>query len=170
MIKTAAGPDQPQTTRRWFHMRLSILIPMVLVAWFASSCFAIRLYRASRQKEAIATIKRLNGGFRYEYEYPGWSEPAVPKWLRQLMGDDFFYAVVVVYLQHTNTKSADMAFMRDLPRLKWLFLHQSKVTDAGLRHLKGSRSLIHIYLHGTLVTDAGADNLHAALATTRIVL
>ena len=47
-------------------------------------------------------------------------------------------------------------------------LNNTKVTDAGLVHLKGLSKLQTLFLQGTKVTDAGVKKLQAALPKCRI--
>jgi hypothetical protein len=42
------------------------------------------------------------------------------------------------------------------------------VTDAGLEHLKGLTSLKYLFLMNTQVTDAGMEDLQAALPKCKI--
>ena len=49
-----------------------------------------------------------------------------------------------------------------------LFLHGTKVSDAGLEHLKGLTQLQQLDLNGTKVTDAGVKKLQQALPNCRI--
>ena len=52
----------------------------------------------------------------------------------------------------------------DLPKerftLTWVSLDETKVSDAGLAHLKELKGLTHLYLKDTLVTDAGLTHLN----------
>ena len=50
-----------------------------------------------------------------------------------------------------------------LSQLRRLDLENTKVTDAGLEHLKGLNQLHALSLYGTRVTEAGANKLRKAL-------
>jgi hypothetical protein len=50
-----------------------------------------------------------------------------------------------------------------------VILRGSKVTDAGLVHLKGLTSLQSLYLQGSKVTAAGVKDLQAALPKCKIL-
>ena len=66
------------------------------------SWFAVRMKRARQQEEAVEEIKKLGGQVQYDYEVqksgnrlPGGGPPG-PAWLRNLLGEYFFAAVVLV--------------------------------------------------------------------------
>jgi hypothetical protein len=50
-----------------------------------------------------------------------------------------------------------------------LYLDDTKVTDAGLKSLAGSKQLEVLTLYRTKVTDRGAANLKKALSELKIV-
>ena len=50
-----------------------------------------------------------------------------------------------------------------LVNLKSLYLNETKVTDAGLVHLKELKKLEVLFLNDTKVTDAGAKELQKSL-------
>jgi hypothetical protein len=52
--------------------------------------------------------------------------------------------------------------------LKDLFLYGTKITDAGLEHLKGLSGLRGLAIWYTKVTDAGVKDLQEALPHCRI--
>jgi hypothetical protein len=52
--------------------------------------------------------------------------------------------------------------------LKTLDLNFTRVTDAGLAHLKGLTNLGEVGLEGTQVTDAGVRDLQQALPSLKI--
>ena len=59
----------------------------------------------------------------------------------------------------TKVTDAGLAHLRKLPRIEGLWLDGTSLTDAGLRHLKDLRTLKELYLGATGVTDAGLANL-----------
>ncbi len=59
----------------------------------------------------------------------------------------------------TKVTDAGVAHLRNLPRIEGLWLDGTGLTDAGLRHLKDLRTLKELYLGATAVTDAGLANL-----------
>ena len=59
----------------------------------------------------------------------------------------------------TKVTDAGVAHLRNLPRIEALWLDGTGLTDAGLRHLKDLRTLKELYLGATGVTNAGLTNL-----------
>ena len=64
-----------------------------------------------------------------------------------------------VNLRRTKVTNAGLVHLKGLPNLQWLSLNQTEVTDAGLVHLKELTKLIHVDLSGTKVSDAGLEHL-----------
>jgi len=95
--------------RRWFQFSLRTLFVLVTVlcVWLA-----VTANRARNQREAVAAIEELGGSVRYEYQNSFGQEPPGPKWLRELVGEEYFVSVVDV------------------------FLHNTKVTDNGVKKLQ----------------------------------
>ena len=55
-----------------------------------------------------------------------------------------------------------------LTQLQWLNLYGTRVTDAGLQHLKGLTRLQSLDLTGSAVTAAGVRDLKKALPKVQI--
>jgi len=71
----------------------------------------------------------------------------------------------VIYLDFSESKVTDagLAHLKQLPTLKSLNLRGTKITDAGLANLKGLRQLQSLNLTATEVKDAGLENLKGLL-------
>jgi Leucine-rich repeat (LRR) protein len=67
--------------------------------------------------------------------------------------------------QVTDAGLLHLAGMRSLTIL---FLEGTQISDAGLAHLKGLSNLQKLYLGNTRVTDAGVADLQKALSDCRI--
>ncbi len=63
------------------------------------------------------------------------------------------------YLSLSLTNVTNLAPLKGMTKLEWLYLGRSNVTDAGLENLKGLPSLRSLVLTGTKVTDAGLEHL-----------
>jgi internalin A len=154
--------DAAQPKRRWYQYSLRSLLIFVTLCAFACSWFAVKMRQARRQREAVAAIRIAGGKVIYDYEDPEASNvvPPGPLWLRNLLGDDFFANVDRVRLNgDTNAMHAALEHLKDLPRLRYLFLDLSSVTDDDLEYLKDLPQLLELDLNHTDVTDAGLEHL-----------
>jgi hypothetical protein len=151
--------------RRWFQYSLRSLMLAMFLASLAMSWVAVGMRRARQQKKVVEDIRGLGGDIRYDYEFdhsghllPRASPPG-PAWLRNLVGEDLFVAVVEVHFYTSRVTDADVEDLKGLRDLKTLVLCRSRVTDAGLEHLKGLAQLEALGLGSTKVTDAGLEHL-----------
>jgi hypothetical protein len=160
-------PEAPARKLRWFQYSLRSLFLLVFLVSIGMSWVAVKIERARRQKEAVEEIKKAGGHVSYDYQFDksgDWlpeARPPGPAWLRNLLGEDFFATVVMVGLFPLNSRVTDagLEHLKGLTQLEWLDLMDTPVTDAGLEHLKGLTQLQELYLGGTKVTDAGLDYL-----------
>ena len=113
---------------------------------------------AEKQVEAVAArLKELNPGFDGEVTH------------RVEDG-------VVTELRFTsepgNGQLADLTPLRgmNLAGLKILHLGETQVSDAGLEHFKGCKSLTHLHLHGMQVSDAGLEHFKGCKSLTQLDL
>jgi hypothetical protein len=179
---------------RWrFQFCIRSLFVLTVAVALPCSWFAVKLQHAKRQREAVGEIETIGRGVAYydwqvdaDFNVLG-SQPPGPKWLRSLLGDDFFQTVnlfrfdlmyfggkatdaevehLVVLsqlrfldLSRTQVTDAGVKHLRGLSELKLLNLEDTKVTDAGLGHLRDLSKLRELYLSGTPVTDAGLEHL-----------
>jgi hypothetical protein len=173
----------PSPKRRWFQFSLRALLVFVLLVSIGMSWFAVKMQRARRQRKAVEEIRKAGGmvGYAHGLDDP-FAEPSVSKWARELLGDDFFFDVVIVSvgrdvgdreashlkalnnlthldLSYTQGTGAGLEHLERLTNLEWLDLRHTQVTDAGLEHLKGLTNLQWLDLIGTQVSDAGLDHL-----------
>ena len=100
---------------------------------------------------------------------PQWQEHARDNLLRKAMAAieklggklvvDEGYDVVIVDLSNTKVTDAGLVHLKGLTKLGILGLNNTKITDAGLVHLKELTSLKKLFLNNTKVTDAGLVHL-----------
>ena len=100
---------------------------------------------------------------------PQWQEHARDNRLRKAMAAieklggklvvDEGYDVVIVDLSATKVTDAGLVHLKGLTKLLLLSLNNTKVTDAGLAHIKGLTNLKRLFLGLTKVTDAGLVHL-----------
>jgi beta-lactamase regulating signal transducer with metallopeptidase domain len=67
--------------------------------------------------------------------------------------------VPLIDLRETKVTDAGLEHLKGFSQLQYLFLGHTDVTDAGLEHLKGLSQLQMLDLSGTKVTDAGLEHL-----------
>src|SRR5262245_39738563 len=165
-IHSAIGPRYPEgmsdtdpvsSEPRCFSIRLPRplwigLAAIVLVVVAVGLRIGTPIYR---QQVAIREIERLNGRVDLRRQ--------APKWLRDILGDDWakpFDEVIVVNLRGMRATDATLGLVSRLTGVESLWLDHTQVTDAGLIHLKEMRSLEKLYLANTRVTDAGLAHLN----------
>ena len=90
-------------------------------------------------------------------------------WLRELLGDDFFFDVDEVSY-HEGFSDEQMTHIAQLTSLESLNLTKTSITDAGLEHVEGLTNLKWISLEGTAVTDAGLVHLKGLTGLDKLVL
>jgi hypothetical protein len=78
------------------------------------------------------------------------------------------HIVVGIVFRDVPIGDAEMAHMKDFPRLMRLTLARTQVTDAGLKHLAACKQLIWLDVSDTFVTPAGTKELQKALPNLRI--
>jgi len=169
------------------------MLVLVFVISAALAWLAIQRDEKRNERRAVVEVEKLGGHAWYDYDLTGGDEPPGPRWLRALLGDDFFVRVegvsltcrnelsdadlvpleALVAIEHlsldrTSVSDAGLPHLRSMRRLKALDLGQTRVTDAGLKWLKALTHLEHLVLKDTLVTAAGIAELQAALPNCKI--
>lgn len=66
---------------------------------------------------------------------------------------------VAYHLADGKIEDAQLASLKNLPKLAQLNVRGKDITDAGLVHIKDSKGLIRLHLERTKVTDAGLEHL-----------
>lgn len=98
------------------------------------------------------------------------TEPSLPRWLRELVGYDFFFDVVAAYTFQDDFGDDEASHLRALTSLTTLRLDDGKISDVGLEHLAGLTSLEELGLCGTQITDAGLEYLFGLRGLTLLDL
>ncbi|MGO8753298.1 MAG: leucine-rich repeat domain-containing protein [Thermoguttaceae bacterium] len=150
--------DTRKPRLRWYQFTLRSLFIVMFLACIGMSWVSVKMRQARKQKELVEEIKKLGGVAGHDDAVGNWILGVSPKWLRNLLGDDFFTTVDnVAYF--TKVGDAGLKPLTGLTELRFLFLQNTKVTDAGLEHLKGLTRLVTLYVGETKVTDAGLEHL-----------
>jgi hypothetical protein len=151
--------------RRRFQFSIRSLLVLTVALAPPCSWLAMEMKKAREPHAAVAAIEELGGVVSYDFQVAdhGMSSTAEApqwKWLRKLLGDDFFNDVIEVGIDETgdrkNVTDDDLECLSALPQLKGLsFGFCPKVTDAGMVHLKGLTKLKSLSLFCSNITDAG---------------
>ena len=180
------APSHNKSTRPWLQFRLRSLLLAILVFCIAMGWF---VKRVRRQQAATARIVGYGGHVNYDYQFDAKGEfrrdsfgnalhglePPGPRWLRDMVGDDYFQTPVKVWLESeegVGFLDGELKVLagpiKSLPRVKSLTLRGSPITDAGLTHLHGMTQLEELDCRGTKITDRGIEALRRALPSCRI--
>ena len=141
-----------------FSIRLLLILTVVVAIPF--SWLAVEMKAAKEQQEAVKEIGKLGGSIEYDWEDDASGVPNAPgpEWLRKLLGDDFFGAVVGDINGREFTDEG-LAHLAGLTRLHWLIFNNTQITDAGLANLAGLTQLQQLSLNDTQITDGGLAHL-----------
>ncbi len=145
-------------------LRFSVRTLLIVLTIF---CVALgwKVERARKQREAVAWVDEMGGSVSYDYEVDGVLKPPGPKWLRNLLGIDYFDDVVGVGFG--TTQVSDVTPLSGLTSLRALDLHSTQVSD--ITPLSGLTSLQALDLHGTQVSEEAVEQLKRALPECTMV-
>jgi hypothetical protein len=133
----------------------------------------------------VAEVERLGGAVLYDWQAdrmygylragPSSAEPSGPRWIRQLIGDDYFGHVVKITLPPRQrvfgmyrlakadvgpeVTDDDLKLVGSISTLEELDLTKAPIGDAGILHLAHLENLRTLHLKETKVTDAGLPAL-----------
>jgi hypothetical protein len=170
------GMSEPTKKPHRPWSRISIRMSMLIVFAIAV-VLGWQVNKAREQRRAVAAVEQYGGWAHYDYEFvngkltPG-RNPWAPRWLRKILGDEFFQTVRLVNLvyddsagkrlDNSNTTACD-DLLRQLSRLdglKELLLTETQTTDAGLAHIGKMTELEALFIwDARSVTDAGIARL-----------
>jgi hypothetical protein len=74
----------------------------------------------------------------------------------------------ITFYENEGLRNDDLALLGEVPHLRELGLGQTRISDAGLRHLYPIKTLRQVWLFDTRVTQAGIEALRQALPECRI--
>ena len=170
MTDQAKPASRPWLRFLRFSVRGMIVLVLVIGGWLGW------LVRSARiQREAVAAIERAGGSVEYDWRWKksrtSWDgEPLEPIWLVKTMGVDYFAHASRAILEANGTDQ-DLAQVGRLPSLAAVALVESKVTDAGLRHMRGLTNLSDLQLFFTnQITDAGLEHLKGLKSLSQLEL
>jgi len=164
---TNHGPTPPVAKpRRWYQFSLRTLVVVVVIVSMALGLFAARLQRARRQAEAVAVLQK-HGYVMYDYayskvkgqrQYDPNAESVVPRWLVNLLREDFFHDVFVVATvvddQSSDSHDRICKAVKQLHRLKELHIGADPGIEFNLDRLAIGRDLEEFSLAGQCRVDS----------------
>ena len=169
--------------RRRFQFALGSLLLFVTCSSLPLSWLAWDVRLASRQREAVARLKRVNAdGTRsaiavaeYDFELSARADAVTPHVpgpavLRRLFGNDFFANVVSVKC-FGKCNNGDVACVKDLARLQTFECCGTDITDEGLEPFESLAEVEEVELYNTQsVTCAGLRHLEGLRKLRRLGL
>ena len=163
-------PPPKRRTRRFLQFSLRSLLVFVLLVSISLSWLGVKLERARKQKEAVEAIGGLADVTYEDFgDVDPFVEPSVPKWARELFGDDFFFDVIYVSTG-ADFSDEEMAYLKRLKNLTILYVGGTQITDAGLEHLEGLTQLTGLDLCDTEITDTGLEHIGGLTSLTELYL
>jgi Leucine-rich repeat (LRR) protein len=152
-----ASTNESLKRRKWLQFNLRTMLVAFLVLGVPLSWFSARMDRARRQRNAVEELG-LGAFVRYESDRNAGVRRAIPSWLWELLGRDFFDRVVEVSLVGNCPETA-LNRIEGLTNLECLKLRDCQVADAGLVHVGRLVNLKELELVNTSVTDNGLEHL-----------
>ncbi len=134
-----------------FSLRTAFVLTTVLCLWLG-----MKVREVKQQKGAVAWVMENGGHVEYDFEANGKGQSIPnanlpgPKWLHQLIGEDFFRTAVGVFLKRTAAVR-DLKPLENLTTLESLALTNPQVTD--LSPLAKLTNLKMLTLDNTQVMD-----------------
>ena len=153
--------DPREHKLRWYQYKLSSLFILTALVAIACSWYATEMQNAAKRRAVIAQIEKLGGSVKYyDASDPNTGEPLRWfSWLRKLHGDEHLGNAIAVVFSGTRITDAGLVHLKGLTKLELLYLVDTQITDAGLVNLKGLTKLELLFLFDTQITDAGLVNL-----------
>jgi len=147
-----------------------------MLAGLTIVCFVLGVYadRVGKQRRAVEMIQRYGGEVGYSHQrvqgsYHGQLEPAAPRWLRELVGDDYFVTVDGVWIRESGSPAGmpapsqmtdeEFALLADLPRIVDLHLNAVHIDDDDLALIGRLNHLEVLEINSSQLSDTGLERL-----------
>jgi len=142
--------DKPKPKRRWlqFSLRTLFIVVTVFCVWMG-----VVTKRARDQRLAVEAVVALGGKVYYSHQrtrnvpnqgITQWNpqlESRGPRWLKRLIGDEYFQSVAQVDLSGTEADDEFLRNLSGLPKLQVVSLRKTNVEGEGLWHLRNAVTL-----------------------------
>ncbi|HEY1068544.1 MAG TPA: leucine-rich repeat domain-containing protein [Pirellulales bacterium] len=164
---------------RWPRVRFSLLA-MFIMTLAAALLFRATITPMTAKARALARLEAV-GGFAWmddgfpEIDRSEVSEP-YGAWLRRVLSPEETKDVTNVVLakawraKPAEFDDADAALLLAFPKLRFLKLEGTRITDAGLLTLAGLPELEKLTLKGDRFTDEGLSRFRSLRPTVKVVL
>jgi hypothetical protein len=150
MTTTAAKPR-----RQWFQFSLMQLLIAVLVTGSCLGLLAARINKTQRERRAVAEIESLGSDVYFDWQIDDTTEPAGPKLLRRVLGDDFFSSVARVDLNGGQISDECLIHLKPFSDLSEVWINATRISDEGIRYLTRFKKVRLFSFSGTGLTNAG---------------
>ena len=160
--------------RRRFQYGIRSLLLLTVIIAILCSWFTVKMEQARRQREAVAAIGQIGGQVIYDSPVQRriHNRPiglSTPKWLRNIMGQDFFDDVQEVDFNYSQVSDTVLVNVEGLQKMKWISLYNNQVTDKMLIHFYGLKNLETVVLRHTSVSKEGEKKLKETLPNVKVV-
>jgi hypothetical protein len=174
----------PNAPLEFLVMKLQFSLRQLLMAMaFVCIVTAAVLHHFRKKERAITRLEQLGASISYDYQWSktkGWLENARPpgdSWWKQILGEHYASEPVEVMLfsgissmKPKEFTDRDAELLAMFPKIKWLVLYDTSVTDASLKHFAAIPALERLDLEFTRVTEAGAKEFRATRPNTQIFI
>ena len=121
-----------RNSQHWYF-QFSLWTLLVVVTLFAIACswLAVKIRQARREGQVVAEIEELGGEVTRK-------DSGAPRWLRTLLGDDFFVTVIQIRLLFSHEESIDtqLELLNRLDQTPQLLLSFKGVTEGQFTSLE----------------------------------
>ncbi len=144
----------------------SLLLSFLLITVTAPQATAEELTEAIAAIGSLGgKVRRLDGGWEVDFHLRG--RKLADEELKQVSA---LKPIVWLNLSQTRITSAGLVHLRELEQLRWLHLEKTEVSDEGIQHVAGLPNLEYLNLYATNITDKTLDQLAACKNLKRLYL
>jgi len=147
-----------------YRLRTLLIVMAALGVWLG-----LRVNVSRRQRAAVAAIQRLGGTVYFEHQMKHDSRGRLvaipnaplphPGWLRPVAERVFPSGVASVRLRDTPATDRDLELLKSLPRVRYLDLANTNISDEGLVVVGRLRRLQSLTVLGPSIGDRGVEHL-----------
>ena len=112
-------PLPPKCKRRWFQFSLRTLLIFTLIFAVACAWFTGKVERKRRERAAVEALVKKGARVTYDYNLVRSATPPGPRWVRWLLGENYFSEVVWVNM-FGNVGDDDLANVAEFEHLELL--------------------------------------------------